>query len=403
VKTTSTPSTLRKISPRNTDKNQRRKALVEDWVKGLQHFDSEIRGETVIALAQYKNVHAIEPLIKMLEQEGNFLVRGHVADTLKQIGDSRIVEPFIKALEHDTHWYVRLIAVEVLGTMGGSQALESLIKALEDEDSSVRITAAEALGKIGEADSVTRALIQALQDHDVTVREKAAEALGKVSGPYAVGALTKTLGDQHKQVRIVATEALATIGNARAVEVLVRKLESKDAQIRKDVAQALGTLDVSAGKYLLRCIENTPSHIQEKLINILKKIGWKPDNDKERTLYKIVVAKGHINIVVFGDKGLNTNQRSHMLVNPDVAEVTIPITTLKMVVIHTLTYRFYQLEQFLTYALNYIGQAYLKKEVKVYIYGTPERLHPNLRNNLTNLCKLVHDHKEDDILVPMNS
>ena len=68
---------------------------MKDWVKGLQHFDPEIRGETVIALAQYKNVHAIEPLIKMLEQDGNFLVRGHVADTLRQIGDSRIVEPFI--------------------------------------------------------------------------------------------------------------------------------------------------------------------------------------------------------------------------------------------------------------------------------------------------------------------
>lgn len=52
-------------------------------------------------------------------------------------------------------------------------------------------------------------------------------------------------------------------------------------------------------------------------------------------------------------------------------------------------YDFHLVERFLTYALNTIGQNYLRTCVNVYLSGDPEQLHPNLRNTLTNLCKRV--------------
>ena len=83
-----------------------------------------------------------------------------------------------------------------------------------------------------------------------------------------------------------------------------------------------------------------------------------------------------------------------MLLNPDVTELTIPISKLKWIGIHAETYDFHLVERFITYAVNYIGQEHLKEHVGVDIHGDPDKLHPNLRNSLKNLCKSVKLLKE---------
>jgi hypothetical protein len=75
--------------------------------------------------------------------------------------------------------------------------------------------------------------------------------------------------------------------------------------------------------------------------------------------------------------------------NPDVSNLTMSMSHLKKVKIYTETYSFHQVERFLTYAVNYIGQKHLKENVEVDIYGDPDKLHPNLRNNFEHLCKRV--------------
>lgn len=61
-----------------------------------------------------------------------------------------------------------------------AMTISSLCKALlTDKDSSVRCSAAEALGKIGSENAVP-SLIEALNDSDGNVRQKVAEALGKI-------------------------------------------------------------------------------------------------------------------------------------------------------------------------------------------------------------------------------
>lgn len=49
----------------------------------------------------------------------------------------------------------------------------------------------------------------------------------------------------------------------------------------------------------------------------------------------------------------------------------------------------YQVERFLTYAVNSLGLPYLKQRVTVHLYGHPYALHPNLRNNFDHLFKQV--------------
>ncbi len=72
--------------------------------------------------------------------------------------------------------------------------------------------------------------------------------------------------------------------------------------------------------------------------------------------------------------------------------------------IHADSTNFYQLEHFLTYAINHIGQQHLKCHVTVHIYGDSQQLHSHLHHNLMNLCKQVVVHEgEDMIVIPKRS
>jgi hypothetical protein len=102
--------------------------------------------------------------------------------------------------------------------------------------------------------------------------------------------------------------------------------------------------------------------------------------------------------IIFGTQCISEEARLTTLQNPDVSTLTFPFMLLKQIVIETDTYQFYQIEHFLTYAINYIGQDYLKTKVDVHVYGDIENLHPNIRNNLTNLCKCVHVFGKDEFL-----
>lgn len=111
------------------------------------------------------------------------------------------------------------------------------------------------------------------------------------------------------------------------------------------------------------------------------------------------ILKFHCHIVeriVFGSSFTMHHAPYTTLHNPDVLELTFPFVHLKQVCIHTDTYEFHQVERFLTYAVNYIGQEYLKTQVTVHLYGDTAQLHPNLRNSVTNLCRSVQIHTRQE-------
>ena len=92
--------------------------------------------------------------------------------------------------------------------------------------------------------------------------------------------------------------------------------------------------------------------------------------------------------VVFGGSPFPDSEFT--IYNPDVNDWSVPCVHLKQIVIHADTYPFHRLEQFLTYAVNSLGQAYLKATVDVVVYGGGSKiLHPNIRNNLLCLCHRV--------------
>jgi hypothetical protein len=141
-------------------------------------------------------------------------------------------------------WGVRLSAVEALGKIGNASAVPVLIKALEDVNWYVRYHAAEALGKIGDHSAVP-ALIAELKDksEDWFSREyeryHAAEALGNIGNASAVPALIEALEDKYWSVRRYAASALRKIGNSEILPRNVLANSQLSPQQRVDVLNRL--------------------------------------------------------------------------------------------------------------------------------------------------------------------
>lgn len=90
-----------------------------------------------------------------------------------------------------------------------------LIRQLQSRDAVVRISVADALGRIGpEAKEAAPALIAALKDQDAFIRNSAAEALGEI-GP----------------------------GTKEAAPALIGALKDRDAGVRRSAAKALEKID----------------------------------------------------------------------------------------------------------------------------------------------------------------
>lgn len=402
----------------------------------LEEQDGTIRKKAIEALGKIGDQQAIKPLVKMLEDEASD-VKSLVAEALEKLSwkpeteQERIAYYLARG-----HWDSLILS--------GSSAIESLITALEDESINTRVNAMITLGRIGAARAIEPLIKilkqKILKDEDVTLRETAAIALGDIANARAVEPLIETLKDKRANIRMAAVTALGKIGDPRSLEALIQVVGGKNPamfgdrnpEVQKKAVEALRKIeDPRVKTTLIYALEDDDAIVRLQAAEVLDGIGWTPEkeietisyfiargdwealipfggqavtplsmraNDKVRnvrehianTLAKILVS---IKIVVFGDLHVKDARKDITLCNPNVNELTVLMQELEHIVLHTPTYEFHQVERFMTYAVNYIGQEYLKKHVVVHIYGDPDKLHPNLRNSFENLCKRVVVHK----------
>jgi HEAT repeat protein len=121
---------------------------------------------------------------------------------------------------------VREAAANALGKVGGAQSVPALLQALDDPEANVRWFAVEALRKLN-ADRATLQLGEMLkEDPNARVREIVATTLGELGQPASVPALRGALDDRSERVRqraVAALQSLAT-GNFERMMVIARAL-----------------------------------------------------------------------------------------------------------------------------------------------------------------------------------
>jgi HEAT repeat protein len=185
----------------------------------------------------------VKGLIKALTYKDSHLIRKSAAQALGRVGDAEAIEALVRALR-DGHRGVRREAAAALGEIADVKAVEPLIQALNDEDSFVRPMAALSLARIGEARAV-QPLIQALKDPERFVRSYAIWGLRDIAGAGALDPLIQTLmEDKDRSIRREAALALGQIGASEAIEPLKKASRDKDEFVRKAVRKALQKMGV---------------------------------------------------------------------------------------------------------------------------------------------------------------
>ena len=182
---------------------------VSALIEAVRDPSEDVRLAAVRALGQLNEPRGLQLLLDAMEQEGRW-TGSSIVEVLVGMG-SHIAPEIVPRLESTTNINARLLYVQLCGLLRITEALGSLLLLLGDPDRETRISAARALGQIGDISAV-ESLITSLGDKSWEVGAEAARALGSLGDKQAVQKLKQVLSDENWWVRHNAANSLYQLG-----------------------------------------------------------------------------------------------------------------------------------------------------------------------------------------------
>ena len=169
---------------------------------------------------------------------GDDRTREAARESLKRYGSS--ILPDLIALTRSVDPTLRWTAVDSLGTLGDPRATSSVLeRALTDTDVHARWRSIWALRRLDGGECVP-VLLDALVTGNGPVAWNAAVVLSVYSRTEAIDTLIRGLEDEDAFMRWEAASGLGSIRDERAVPALAAALHKDDVDLRKEVALSLG-------------------------------------------------------------------------------------------------------------------------------------------------------------------
>ena len=218
-------------------------------------------------------------------------IRVNITKALANTKDSQAVYPLLYCLNSkDENYKVKLSCADALGKIGDKYAVLPLMNVIEDESESsvyVKESAVSALGMIGDEKAVD-SLITILEtkkgfiDKFTFLKERALEALNKLNfkGDRVFNALIKSLRDESPQVRINAIEVLMNSEDDRAIDLIKGMLDDNNQEVVKNAVIALYNI---LGNDILTEIIDNPKYSQvarDEAINLENDLA-EEENEEE--------------------------------------------------------------------------------------------------------------------------
>lgn len=268
----------------------------QDDAVGLLNYFFEISNNSQVVLHilkklnKYKSKTSVAPLVDALILKDSYkskfqdidvqtLIRVNVAKVLANIKDNSAVNPLLFCLNNKNENYkLRLSCAEALGKIGDKYAVLPLSEVLKDESEQsvyLKESAAFALGMIGDMKAV-EPLVNILEskkgivDKFTFLKERAIEALSKINfkSDRVFKALEKSLKDESEQVRINAVEALSNTDDERVPKLLYGCLTDVSEEVAKNAIIALYNI---SGETVLYDILNDYS-LPEQTMKIIREV-----------------------------------------------------------------------------------------------------------------------------------
>jgi HEAT repeat protein len=283
---------------------------VEPVIGALQHRAPDVRTAAVETLGKLRSALAVPSLFEGLRDEDTD-VRAGAAASLGLIGDEAAIEPLVGALT-DPQTIVRQAAAAALcriqphweSTEGAARAIPVLQLALRSSEYWVRHSAGEILKKLGLASQKESPLITdsdgarkkrsvaqeilfgMLDDRDRAFRQAAAETLGRMGLAESISRLVERLCDTDRGVKRAAARALELLRwqadqlSNKARQLVALERWSDAAALRDDAVDALTEAAVWRDPLACRCATKALAQIgTEKAFSHLRALATEfPDS-----------------------------------------------------------------------------------------------------------------------------
>ncbi len=193
-------------------------------IRGLGTIDDPETAEAVIDTFKYNSA----------------LVRENAVVTLRKVDDAEVLEAIWQYGLNHKNAMARAYTARVCGAKELEFALVKLREQLEDKNWYARAEAAVAVGKLKDLNSLSRLRKMVNDPAEKTrVGAMDALAMFGSDAEMAVPLITKHLKSPRWQLRVTACQALGKIGSMEAVEELVTRMEVESGRVRGDIKDAL--------------------------------------------------------------------------------------------------------------------------------------------------------------------
>jgi len=195
--------------------------IIEPLVKLLADEKEDVVKEAVISLRGIKDQRVLKPLVEFLKYRSPRLEYGAWAEAFIQaagaVNDLGGTGQLLALLRNPRRASIHPMIERALADAGDPSTMKVMMASLRYATPEIRIAAARVLGKYKNRES-EKALIAALKDGDWRVRREAALSLGEIGGERARSALmyVKNNGEKMVAVKIAVIKALDRLRRERS-------------------------------------------------------------------------------------------------------------------------------------------------------------------------------------------
>ena len=207
----------------------------------LLHPSARVRLAATAAIRRSGRQDLARELVATATADATPEVRAAAFETLRALGIADAVPAALTGMV-DPAEPVRTAAVRLLGDLGGPGIAGGIRARTADPEATVRAAAARALGVIDAPDAVPD-LGRLLDDPAAIVREAAIDAAAQASARRLAPQIVPRLADTHHEVRLAAARALGRIGDASAVAPLIGAFAEASPALREAITIAVAHLE----------------------------------------------------------------------------------------------------------------------------------------------------------------
>ncbi len=231
--------------------------VLDELAGVLREGDIQTITEVAELLIKFED-RSVQPLIQVLKESEDLLVRRVTFEALENIGKDAILS-LINDLERYNPWHMYRNIISILAEISNRSIIQSLARFIKHQNPEVRRETVKAISRIRTPETVSL-LVEAVDDRDEQVQREACLGLGRLRDVSTVPVLVEVVRpprsfrrEKHRtgQVKAAALWALGEIGDRSAVPYcrLVLRRGSRlpfrwgrNDQVRAAAALALGAI-----------------------------------------------------------------------------------------------------------------------------------------------------------------